>query len=252
MQSVDNEWLATDCSRDSLLDGAIAFYQPRRGYRVNVDSVLLARFASAGRRGGAAVDLGAGVGVVSLLLAHFRAARELILVESEPNAARLARYNLEAAGVRGRVLEADVASTALATLRQSASLVVCNPPFYRSERHRAPFDAARSRARMGELSPFVRAAGRLLNGDKARAVFAYPAASLPELIQAATAEALVPKRLRLVHPYADRPARLALLELRRARPGGLVVEAPLIEWASPRVPHHEFLKMTNGAPDPNE
>ena len=251
MQGVDGEWLANDCSRDSLLAGEVTFYQPRRGYRVNVDSVLLARFACVGRKSARAIDLGAGVGVVALLLAHFRAARELILVESEPIAARLARYNLALAGVRGRVLEAEVAGAALAPLRQSARLVVCNPPFYGSERHRAPRDAVRGRARMGDVAPFLRAATRLLDGEKARAVFAYPAAALPELLQAAAAERLVPKRLRLVHPYQQRPARLALIELRRARPGGLVVEAPLIEWVSARVPHDEFRKMTDGVPVTN-
>ncbi|HEV8244825.1 MAG TPA: hypothetical protein VGP93_03620, partial [Polyangiaceae bacterium] len=43
---------------------------------------------------------------------------------------------------------------------------------------------------------------------------------------------LVPKRLRLVHPMLGSPARLALVELRQARPGGLVVEAPLLEWSA--------------------
>ena len=46
---------------------------------------------------------------------------------------------------------------------------------------------------------------------------------------------LVPKRLRLVHARTSEPARLALVELRPAKPGGLVVEPPLIEWLAPRV-----------------
>jgi hypothetical protein len=33
-----------------------------------------------------------------------------------------------------------------------------------------------------------------------------------------------------VHTTLAEPARLALVELRRARPGGLVVEPPLVEW----------------------
>ena len=43
---------------------------------------------------------------------------------------------------------------------------------------------------------------------------------------------LVAKRVRFVHAFADAPARLALLELRRAKPGGLVVAPPLVEWSA--------------------
>jgi tRNA1(Val) A37 N6-methylase TrmN6 len=46
--------------------------------------------------------------------------------------------------------------------------------------------------------------------------------------------ALVPKRLRFVHARNDEPARLALVELRAARPGGLVIEPPLVEWLGRR------------------
>jgi tRNA1(Val) A37 N6-methylase TrmN6 len=51
------------------------------------------------------------------------------------------------------------------------------------------------------------------------------------LIEAQNA-GLVPKRLRLVHPEAAAPARAALVEFRRAKPGGLVIEPPLIEWSA--------------------
>jgi tRNA1(Val) A37 N6-methylase TrmN6 len=37
-----------------------------------------------------------------------------------------------------------------------------------------------------------------------------------------------------VHARDDEPARLALIELRAARPGGLVIEPPLIEWLGRR------------------
>jgi tRNA1(Val) A37 N6-methylase TrmN6 len=58
----------------------------------------------------------------------------------------------------------------------------------------------------------------------------YPARALVQLLEAGARHRLVAKRLRLVHTRADSEARLALLELKRARPGGLVVEPPLVEW----------------------
>jgi tRNA1Val (adenine37-N6)-methyltransferase len=57
---------------------------------------------------------------------------------------------------------------------------------------------------------------------------------------------LVPKRLRLVHPFVERAARVALVELRKARPGGLVVEPPLVEWDAPGRASPELESITRG------
>ncbi|HEY3668042.1 MAG TPA: hypothetical protein VGL19_18695, partial [Polyangiaceae bacterium] len=59
---------------DSLYGGAVSLRQPARGYRVNVDAILLAAFAAQGRRAKLALDLGAGVGSVALGLHHLGAA----------------------------------------------------------------------------------------------------------------------------------------------------------------------------------
>ena len=82
--------------------------------------------------------------------------------------------------------------------------------------------------------PFLQAAAALLARKTGRALFSYPAPQLAELLGRAEQVGLVAKRLRLVHAREDKPARLALVELRAARPGGLVVEPPLIEWLGRR------------------
>ncbi|HEY2516385.1 MAG TPA: hypothetical protein VGI39_36190, partial [Polyangiaceae bacterium] len=59
-------------TNDTLFGGRVQLAQPGRGegYRVNVDAILLADFARRAPRARAAVDLGAGVGAVSLALLH--------------------------------------------------------------------------------------------------------------------------------------------------------------------------------------
>jgi len=222
--------LGSEVTRDSLLGGAIELWQPKHGYRVNVDSVLLAAFAS-GRRAALAVDLGAGVGALSLLAHHHGLAQKLGLVEREPELVELARKNVELAGARAEFYERDLEARGLPLeLRGKAGLVLSNPPFFDAAEHRPPKSAAKRAARLGGVAPFLRAASLALAGDKARAVFVYPARGLEQLFASARAASLVPKRLRFVHARADRPARVALVELRRAKPGGLVVEPPLVEW----------------------
>ncbi len=239
--------LGPDITCDALLGGALELLQPREGYRVNVDSILLAAFAS-GRRVALAVDLGSGVGALALLAHHRGLARELALVERDAVLALLARQNLERAALPGRVFERDLDAQGLPVeLRGKAGLVLSNPPFFNESEHRAPRSAARKAARLGGVAPFLRAASLALSGDKARAAFVYPARGLEALLTAARAASLTPKRLRFVHAYESEPARLALVELRRAKPGGLLVEPPLIEWARPGRRSAELSRLTAGA-----
>lgn len=217
-------------SRDALFGGRVALAQPARGtskYRVNVDAIHLATFASS-RRARAAFDLGAGVGAVGLSLLHLGGATHVTMIELDASLATLARTNAEANGWSDRieVVEGDVADRALAK-SGSADLVVCNPPYVAPGRGR-PAAAPRARARSGSLEVFLDAARRLA-GKRARVCFVYPAIESTTLLTSLRARGLEPKRMRFVHSKPKSPARIVLIEAMPAKPGGLVVEAPLVE-----------------------
>lgn len=219
---------------DSLFGGAVRLLQPRTGYRVNVDTLLLAAFAAGVRTSArAVVDLGSGVGALSLGFAHLAEVRRSELVERDAPLASLAEKNLAGAGMAGNVHVADLEHDGLPrVLRGVADVVLSNPPFFAALTTRPPRHARNRSARMGPLEPFLRAAVGAM-GRRAHAFFAYPAPALPELLAASHRANLVAKRVRLVHAFASSPARLVLVELRQAKPGGLVIEPPLIEWAAP-------------------
>jgi len=218
----------------TLLSGELSLLQPADGFRITVDALLLAAFASRGRAARLVVDLGAGTGVIALALHHVGAAKEVVLVEREPELVALGRKNLALAGAQGRVERADLATLGLPPgLAQRAELVVSNPPFFGPPATRPRRDPKARRARSGELAPFVKAAARALTGPSGRACFVYAAPGLPHLLELATEVRLVPKRLRFVHASATRAARVVLVELRLAKPGGLVIEPPLVEWSKP-------------------
>jgi tRNA1Val (adenine37-N6)-methyltransferase len=231
---------------DALFSGRLTLLQPPRGYRVNVDTLLLAGFATAGRpRARRVVDLGAGVGALGLAYAFLGSVGHIDLVERDPALARLSAENLARAGATGESHVADLEGEGLPRLlRGTADVVLSNPPFFPREAGTAA-GGAKSGARSGPLAPFLRAAEAAL-GRRAYAFFAYPAPALPSLLAAASATSLVAKRLRFVHAFVGLPARLALIELRRAKPGGLVVEAPLIEWAAPKLRSPEVAALLSG------
>lgn len=236
---------SADTTSDALFGGALVVEQPRSGYRFNVDSLWLAAFAAAGRRVRSLLDLGAGVGVVTLATHHFAGVGRAVLVERDARLSRLCAKNLARAGLDARVLCLDLGAGRHDALGPGAELVLSNPPFFEPGERR-PASGGREPARAGALGPFVRAAARALGSPRARAAFVYPARSLQRLLCLSHDAGLVPKRLRFVHPFACEPARIALVELRRARPGGLVVEPPIVEWERPGVPSPTLAALNAG------
>lgn len=208
----------------------MVLHQPERktGYRVNVDALLLASFAQAARarRVPRAIDLGSGVGAVGLSLLHLDAAEQVTFVEIDARLAELCARNVEENGWthRGEVVHGDVAA-----YDGSADLVVCNPPYVSPGRGRTPAPAL-AQAKRGSLGVFLDAARRLA-GRRARACFVYPAIESTTLFSELRERGLEPKRVRFVHAKAKDPARVVMVECAAGRPGGLVVEPPLVEIA---------------------
>ena len=68
---------------DSILDGSITLIQPKHGYRFSIEAILLARFARATTRD-RVLELGAGCGVVSIMMATLYHPREVVAIEIQP------------------------------------------------------------------------------------------------------------------------------------------------------------------------
>ena len=94
--------METAPTEDALLGGRVRLLQPRRGYRVAVDAVLLAAAidAAADQR---VLDLGAGVGAVGLCLAARRPDCSIVGIELQFALADLAERNALLNGMNERV-----------------------------------------------------------------------------------------------------------------------------------------------------
>ncbi|MFH1057470.1 MAG: methyltransferase [Pseudomonadota bacterium] len=216
-------------SRDGL--GRLSIRQPRRGYRFSIDSVLLAFFAP--QTAGPVADLGAGCGVLCLLLAARGLAGPFTALEIDPLAAACARANFAAHGLAGAVLTADLAGPLPEPPAAGFGLIVSNPPFGRAGHGHIPPDPSRARARH-ELAltaaDLWSAAARLLAPGGRFALCGDPR-RLPELLAGLAGHGLAPRRLRLVHGRAGKPASLALIEAVKGGGAELTVEPPLCIYA---------------------
>ena len=135
-----------DVTEDAILGGRIRIRQPARGYRVNVDTLLLAATLRPERIGGRIVEPGCGVaaGLLAAAVGHERGGVEFIGIERDPFYAQLARENVELNGQahRARIIEADA-------LDPNADFgvfdhVFFNPPYDSAQEGRPPAEGKRA------------------------------------------------------------------------------------------------------------
>lgn len=210
---------------DAVLGGALRLLQPRRGHRVGHDAILLAA-ATPARAGDRAVDLGAGAGAAGLALARRVEGLDLVLVEIDPELARLATENAARNGLSGRVKVICGDVTALGGGKAAgggngkiapgtADCVLMNPPFREPGRDRVSAEPRRRLAHAGGhavLAEWACAAHRLLRPDGAVSLI-WPADGLPDALAALApfgAFVLLP-----VHPRAGAAAIRILLTARK-------------------------------------
>jgi tRNA1Val (adenine37-N6)-methyltransferase len=209
--------------------------QPLRGYRFSIDSVLLARFAAAGRAN-RVLELGAGCGVVALLLAAMGKPRDVVAIERQPEMADMAARNASLNGLRMvKAICADLRRPGITGIApDSFDLVVANPPYRRPNSGRESPDSARRAARAeGDtgLPDFIAAAARFARTG-GRAAFVFDAGRTADLLSGLRAAKMEPKRLRAIHSHEGRRASAILVEARKGGGAGLVLEPPLVLFDS--------------------
>jgi tRNA1(Val) A37 N6-methylase TrmN6 len=161
-----------ECTEDAFLGGRLRLRQLKSGHRAGHDAMLLAAAASA-RPGARVLDFGAGVGAAGLALARRVEGINLALVEIDETLANLARDNAAANAIAADVIVLDVEASADAfaaagLVPDSGDVVLMNPPFNNSARHRASPDPARASAHVaGEdtLVRWIHAARRVLKSS---------------------------------------------------------------------------------------
>ncbi|MFH0810532.1 MAG: methyltransferase [Pseudomonadota bacterium] len=221
-------------TQDALFGGRLVLSQSRRGYRYSIDAPILAHFAAGAVRE-PMVDLGAGCGVIALILAFKFGLGRITALELQPGLAALAARNVAANHLEERITVFSADLTAVDRLpAASAAGVVCNPPYRGLGTGRVNPATEKALARhelAAELPQIVAAAAHLLTA-KGRFFIIYPAPRLAALFSALARGGLEPKRLRPVHSFAAEDAVLVLVEALKGGGEGLRIEPPLVIYGS--------------------
>jgi tRNA1Val (adenine37-N6)-methyltransferase len=219
---------------DTLFHGRIKLYQSRSGYRVSLDAILLAGFATI-RDHDKIADLGTGNGVVALLIASMHASSTIVGIEVQRSMAERAARNvtLNQFQSRVRIMWKDIRGVAQDFKPESFSLVTANPPYRRPTSGRISLDAEKRIARhelSATLNDFVEAAVYLLP-IKGRMTVIHPAERTTDLLTTMRSRGIEPKRLRMVHSFRDAEASLVLVEGMKGGRGALKVLSPLVLYS---------------------
>lgn len=212
---------------DDLGLGGLRIIQHPRSFCFSLDAVLLAHFVRL-RLQDQVVDLGAGNGAISLLLAA-RGARVVAAVELDKAAASRAARSIQLSRRSGQVqVHCGDYRQALPHLPGGIwDVVVANPPYFQPERGRSSLEKGLARQEVtATLADVLKAARRLVR-FRGRVALVHRADRMVDVLTAMREVNLEPKRLQLVQPREGAPANLLLIEGVHGGKPGLEVLPPL-------------------------
>ena len=221
------------CTNDTIAlrgAGVVTIAQPAKGHRFTLDSLLLADFCRIKPKD-RVLEPGTGTGIISILLAKKHSRAHFTAVEVQPQLTDLFEQNIVGNSLEGRitVIPRDLRGLNTTFDKGSLSVIVANPPYIKEGTGRTSPHVSRQIARhdrAASLEAWLNLNRFLKNGGRYFLVF--PAARLAELVALMKRRKLEPKRLRLVHPFQNKPASLVLIEAVKEGGTGLEVLPPLI------------------------
>ena len=202
--------------------GKLKLVQPER-HRVSVDLVVFLSKVRGVRRRSKVVDLGAGFGFLSLVVAKKFGVR-VWAVERDPEMLSLLKENIKMNGLEDLVIpvEGDVRAPEGFLRRSSFDVVIANPPFFPSQRgNGVRFEGDT------KLADFLRASAFLLR-DGGYLNILIPSFRLYETFVLMSELNLPPRFLTLIFPKLSKKGKLSVVTSVKNVPGPLHVEEPCV------------------------
>ncbi len=210
------------------------------------DALLLADFANV-HNSQKVCDFGTGCGIIPFYWLRESTPKEVWAVEIQEKACnQLTRSVQHCEKAKNlQLLHTDLRELRGKIEAGSLDIVTMNPPYNAADHGKASDNTARKIARSeadGTLEEICRAAAYLLKFGGAFCICLRPE-RLSEAIVAMHKASLEPKRLRLVHQKPTDAPWLFLLEGKRGRKPGLVVEKPLFLQNEDATQSEELLRI---------
>ncbi len=202
-------------------------YQPQKGYCYNSDSIFLVDFIRQFKPKGKLLDVGCGVGILSLLIARDFPV-EISISEKQKRVLEYAKHNFEINNLKYRAYEGDFLDS---VIDEHFDFIISNPPFY-DEAVTQSRDEALNISRYAQHLPlelFIKKVKQLL---KPRGYFllCYDAKQSDRLLYELKEQKLNPETIRFIHPKIDREAKIIMVQARANSRSMCRILPPLITF----------------------
>lgn len=238
--------LLPDEGLEPLEPYGLSIIQKKDGFRFGIDAVMLASFVRQKKEARCA-DLGTGSGIIPLLLHGSGRAASVAALEVQPEyadmAARTVSYNHLEDQISVYCCNVKDVSSHLET--HTFDIVTANPPYKEAGSGLIPDQPGKLPARFeteGTLRDFIRCAYYLLK-VKGSFYMVHRPERLCDILSFMREERIEPKRLRMIHSYADRAPTLVLVEGQKCALPKLSVLPPLVLYEKGGAYSEEISKM---------
>lgn len=230
-QTYRESFLKDDERLDDLERNGYYIIQNPHKFCFGMDAVLLSGFVKA-KKGEKVIDLGTGTGIIPILLEAKTEAESFVGLEIQEESADMARRSITLNHLENkiRIVTGDIKKASDIFGRASFQVVTTNPPymtdFHGIKNPEAPKAIARHEV-LCSLNDVVRESSLLLEPG-GRLYMVHRPFRLAEIFREMSAYKLEPKRMRLVHSFADKEPTMVLIEAVKGGRPRLTVEKPLI------------------------
>lgn len=202
-------------SVDEILGGRLKVLQKVKGYRFSVDAFLLADFVRL-KRMSLVLDLGAGGGILSLILSQRKECQHVTGIEIQKVLVDMMKRSIKINRLSDqiKVCWGDVRKIGTIIDPRAFDAVVLNPPYRRVKAGKINPDHQKAIARHeieGTIDDFLKAAAYALK-ESGRVYIIYPATRAVELIYKMRINHLEPKRIRTIYSHRDSAGEFVLVE----------------------------------------
>lgn len=203
-------------------------YQPESGYCYNSDSLFLYDFISSFNPRGDMLDVGAGCGIIGLLVARDNKKVNLEAIDKQDMFVSYATNNARVNNIDYKVYLGDVLTY---QFEKKYNYIISNPPFYHSKSTKSE-DEMLSTARYNvnlPISDFFKKVSQLLK-PKSHFIFCYDAIYFGEICAELSKVKLKVVDVQFVHPKIDRVASLVMVHARNGSNSLMKVHEPFISF----------------------
>lgn len=231
---------------DDLERNGYRIIQNRERFCFGMDAVLLSGFAQV-KDGERVLDLGTGTGIIPILLEAKTRGRHFTGLEIQEESADMARRSVRLNGLEDQIdiVTGDIKDASVLFGASSFDVVTTNPPYMIGQHGLKNVDEAKTIARhevLCTLEDIISQSAQLLK-PKGRFFMVHRPFRLVEIFCRMHEYGMEPKRMRMVHPFADKEPNMVLIEGLRGGNARLTVEKPLIVFKEKGVYTEEITEV---------